>query len=69
MLYFFFGKLFTHNAVSITGCHNIIDCFSHSTMFSWHEKQKKESKKQKEEQKDQEDDINIKYKELKNILI
>jgi hypothetical protein len=42
---FFFGRLFTHNAVSITGCRNIIDCFSHSAMFSWHKKQKDKNKK------------------------
>jgi hypothetical protein len=65
--YFFFGRLFTHNAVSITGCHNIIDCFSHSAMFSWHKKQKDKNKKQKEEK--ERDEIDIEYEELKEILI
>jgi hypothetical protein len=40
----FLGRLFTHNAISITGCRNIIDCFSHSMIFSWHEKQKEKRK-------------------------
>jgi hypothetical protein len=56
----FFGRLFTHNAVSITGCRNIIDCFSHDTVFTWHEKQKDERKKKKVE-----DDVNMENKALK----
>ena len=64
---FFFGRLFTHNAISITGCRNIIDCFSHSTMFSWHETQKEKSKKQKEEK--EVDEIDIEYEESEDILI
>ena len=62
----FLGRLFTHNAVSITGCRNIIDCFSHSNMFSWYEKEKTKRKKEKEKEKD---DIDIEYEELENILI
>jgi hypothetical protein len=43
-----------------TGCRNIIDCFSHDTVFTWHKKQKDERKKKKAE-----DDVNMENKVLK----
>lgn len=61
----FLGRLFTHNAADIQGGErNIVNCFTHSTVFTWArkaiEKKKKENKdKQMKEKESEGQDISV----------